>query len=264
MKKLTKRLTLLFTSIMLVCMFCACGSSTDSDMAYVKEKGVLVVGITDFAPMDFKDASGNWVGFDADMAKGFAESLGVKVEFVEIEWGNKILELDGKTIDCVWNGMTLTDEVKAGMECSNAYCNNAQVVIVPVDKANQYQTVDSLSNLSFAAEAGSAGEKELTARNFNCLPVLTQADALMEVAAGTSDAAVIDALMAGAMIGEGTSYADLTYTVSLNSEEYGVGFRKGSDLAEALNEYFKNSYKDGSMMEYAKTYGVQAAIIEQK
>ena len=85
----------------------------------------------------------------------------------------------------------------------------------------------------------------------------------MEVAAGTSDAAVIDSLMAGAMVGEGTSYADLTYTISLNSEEYGVGFRKGSNLAEALNDYFKTSYKDGSMMECAKTYGVQAAIIEQ-
>ena len=263
MKKLMKKLTLLITSIMLVCMFGGCGSSTDSDMAYVKEKGVLVVGITDFAPLDYKDASGNWIGFDADMAKGFAESLGVKVEFVEIEWGNKILELDGKTIDCVWNGMTLTDEVKAGMECSNPYCNNAQVVIVPVAKADQYQTVDSLSDLSFAAEAGSAGEKELTAKNLKCLPVLTQSDALMEVAAGTSDAAVIDSLMAGAMIGEGTSYSDLTYTVSLNSEEYGVGFRKGSDLAEALNEYFKDSYKDGSMMECANTYGVQAAIIKQ-
>ena len=164
MKKLTKRLTLLFTSIMLVCMFCACGSSTDSDMAYVKEKGVLVVGITDFAPMDFKDASGNWVGFDADMAKGFAESLGVKVEFVEIEWGNKILELDGKTIDCVWNGMTLTDEVKSAMSCSNAYCNNAQIVILPADKADEYQTVESLKGLNIAVEIGSAGEAEAIAK----------------------------------------------------------------------------------------------------
>ena len=263
MKKGMKKLAMLLTSVMLVCMLGACGSSADSDMAYIKEKGVLVVGITDFAPMDYKDASGNWVGFDADMAKGFAESLGVEVEFVEIQWDNKILELDGKTIDCVWNGMTLTDEVKAGMECSNPYCNNAQVVIVPAAVAGDYLTVDSLSSLSFAAEAGSAGEKVLTEKNLKCLPVLAQSDALMEVAAGTSDAAVIDSLMAGAMVGEGTSYADLTYTVSLNSEEYGVGFRKGSDLAEALNKYFQDSYKDGSMMEYAKTYGVQAAIIEQ-
>ena len=263
MKKGMKKLAMLLTSVMLVCMLGACGSSADSDMAYIKEKGVLVVGITDFAPMDYKDASGNWVGFDADMAKAYAKSLGVEVEFVEIAWSSKALELKTKAIDVVWNGMTLTDEVKAGMECSNPYCNNAQVVIVPTAIADQYQTVDSLSSLSFAAEAGSAGEKVLAANNLKCLPVLAQSDALMEVAAGTSDAAVIDSLMAGAMVGEGTSYADLTYTVSLNSEEYGVGFRKGSNLAEALNDYFKDSYKDGSMMECAKTYGVQAAIIEQ-
>lgn len=91
-----------------------------------------------------------------------------------------------------------------------------------------------------------------------------QSDALMEVAAGTSDAAVIDSLMAAAMVGEGTGYAELTYTVGLNSEEYGVGFRKGSDLAAALNEFFVTSYQDGSMLETAETYGVQAAVIEQK
>ena len=237
--------------------------SGDSDVAYVQEKGTLVVGITDFEPMDYKDESGEWIGFDADMAKAFGESLGVKVEFVEIDWDNKILELDGKTIDCVWNGMTLTDEVKSAMECSNAYCNNAQIVIVPADKADQYQDTDSLSELSFAVEAGSAGEEQVRALGLNFTPVKAQSDALMEVAAGTSDAAVIDSLMAAAMVGEGTGYADLTYTVGLNSEEYGVGFRKGSDLASALNEFFASSYADGSMLECAETYGVQAAVIEQ-
>ncbi len=237
--------------------------SGDSDVAYVQEKGTLVVGITDFEPMDYKDESGEWIGFDADMAKAFGESLGVKVEFVEIDWDNKILELDGKTIDCVWNGMTLTDEVKSAMECSNAYCNNAQIVIVPADKADQYQDTDSLSELSFAVEAGSAGEEQVSALGLNFTPVKAQSDALMEVAAGTSDAAVIDSLMAAAMVGEGTGYADLTYTVGLNSEEYGVGFRKGSDLASALNEFFASSYADGSMLECAETYGVQAAVIEQ-
>ncbi len=238
-------------------------TTEDSDLAYVQEKGVLVVGITDFEPMDYKDADGNWIGFDADMATAFAESLGVSVEFVEIDWDNKILELDGKTIDCVWNGMTLTDEVMSAMECSNAYCNNAQVVIVPADVADQYQDVDSLSDLTFAVEAGSAGEAEVEALGLTCTPVTAQSDALMEVAAGTSDAAVIDSLMAAAMVGEGTGYEDLTYTVGLNSEEYGVGFRKGSDLAAALNEFFAASYADGSMLECAEEYGVQAALIEQ-
>ena len=237
--------------------------AAESDLAAIQAKGTLVVGITDFAPMDYKDEAGNWIGFDADMAKGFAESLGVAVEFVEIDWDNKILELDGKTVDCIWNGMTLTDEVKAAMDCSNAYCNNAQVVIVPADVADQYQDVESVKGLNFAVEAGSAGEDEVAALGASYTPVKAQADALMEVAAGTSEAAVIDSLMAAAMVGEGTGYADLTYTVGLNSEEYGVGFRKGSDLVAKLNEYFAAAYADGSMMAAAETYGVQAAVIPQ-
>ena len=238
-------------------------TAEETDLAYIQSKGTLVIGITDFEPMDYKDADGSWIGFDADMAKAFAESLGVTAEFVEIDWDNKILELDSKTIDCVWNGMTLTAEVTSTMECSNAYCNNAQVVIVPADKAADYQTVEACKDLVFAAEAGSAGEAELTALGYNVTPVKAQSDALMEVAAGTSDAAVIDSLMAAAMVGEGTGYSALTYTCGLNSEEYGVGFRKGSDLAQKLNDFFKASYADGSMLKIAETYGVQAAIIEQ-
>ena len=239
------------------------GASDGSDLEYVKDKGTLVVGITDFEPMDYKGDGDEWIGFDADMAKAFAESIGVEAEFVEIDWDNKIMELDGKTIDCVWNGMTLTDEVTSAMECSNAYCNNAQVVIVPASEADKYQDTDSLSDLSFAVEAGSAGEAAVADLDLEYTPVKAQSDALMEVAAGTSSAAVIDSLMAAAMVGEGTGYADLTYTCGLNDEEYGVGFRKGSDLAKALNDYFATAYADGSMMECAETYGVQAAIIEQ-
>ena len=239
---------------------CGKKDSSKSDLEYVKEKGTLVVGVTDFAPMDYKDDSGNWIGFDADMASAFAESIGVKAEFVEIDWDNKIMELDGKTIDCVWNGMTLIDEVTSSMACSDAYCNNAQVVIVPQDKADQYQTVDSIKELTFAVEAGSAGEGQAKELGLNYTAVKAQSDALMEVAAGTSDAAIIDSLMAAAMVGEGTGYANLTYTVGLNSEEYGVGFRKDSDLAAELNKFFKDSKADGSMEKCAEKYKVQAAL----
>ena len=225
-----KKMTALLLAALMVLSMTACASkpaeTAESDLAYIQDKGTLVVGITDFAPMDYQNESGEWVGFDADLAKAFAESLGVKVEFVEIVWDNKVLELDSKTIDCVWNGMTLTSEVTSAMACSNAYCNNAQVVIVPADKAADYQTVESVKDLTFAA--------------------------------------VIDSLMAAAMVGEGTGYANLTYTCGLNSEEYGVGFRKGSDLVQKLNDFFKASYADGSMLKIAETYGVQAAVIEQK
>ena len=109
----------------------ASGAAEGEDIAYIKDKGTLVVGITDFAPMDYKDDNGEWIGFDADMAKVVAEKLGVECQFVEIDWDNKIMELDSKNIDVVWNGMTLTPEVTGAMECSNAYCNNAQVVVIP-------------------------------------------------------------------------------------------------------------------------------------
>ena len=250
---------LLVIAMMLVS---AAFAEADSDLAYVLDKGVLVVGITDFAPMDYKDENGEWIGFDADMAAAFAAALDVEVEFVEIDWDNKIMELDNKSIDCVWNGMTLTDDVQAAMECSVPYANNAQVVIVKADVADQYQDVDSVAELTFAVENGSAGEEVVSALGITVTEVPTQADALMEVAGGTSDAAVIDSLMAAAMVGEGTGYADLTYTVALNSEEYGVGFRKGSDLAEALNEFFAASAEEGLTDEIAEAYGVQAAIIK--
>lgn len=243
----------------------ASGSQTAaSDVDYVKEKGTLVVGMTDFAPMDYKEeGSDEWIGFDADMAKAFAESLGVEVEFLEINWDNKVLELENKGIDAVWNGMTLTDDVKALMTTSEPYCLNGQVVVLSADVADQYQTAESLSGLSFAVENGSAGMEQAEAAGLDYVAMDTQAKALMEVASGTSDAAIIDLLMAGAMIGEGTSYPDLTYTVQLNSEEYGVGFRKGSDLAEAFNNFWKEAYDAGTVMETAKTYGVQESVIEK-
>ena len=276
-----KKILSMILALAMVFALCACGQSAapaateapaadaaateapaaDSDLAYVQGKGTLIVGITDFAPMDYKSDSGEWIGFDADMAKAFAESLGVAVEFVEIDWDNKILELNNKSIDCVWNGMTLTPEVTNSMACSDAYCNNAQVVVVNADVADQYQTADSLSELAFAVEAGSAGEAAVKELGIEPVAVQSQAAALMEVKAGTADACVIDLLMAGAMIGEGTSYPDLAYTVELTSEEYGVGFRAGSDLAAALNDFFKAAYADGSMMETAKIYGVQESVI---
>lgn len=268
-----KKILSMLLALAMVFALCACGSgastsasstsdaAADSDLAYVQGKGTLIVGITDFEPMDYKNDDGEWIGFDADTAEAFAASLGVTAEFVEIDWDNKILELNNKSIDCVWNGMTLTPEVTSSMACSEPYCNNAQVVVVKADVADKYQTADSLAGLAFAVEAGSAGEAAVKELGIEPTAVQSQSSALMEVAAGTADACVIDLLMAGAMIGEGTSYPDLVYTVELTSEEYGVGFRSGSDLAAKLNEFFTAASAAGVLMEIANTYGVQESII---
>ena len=263
-----KVLCILLTAV-IVLSLSACGAGGDaqkaaSDLEYIKGKGTLIVGITDFEPMDYKNEAGEWIGFDADMAKAFAESIGVKAEFIEIDWDNKILELNNKSIDCVWNGMTLTSEVTSSMSCGNAYCNNAQVVVVAKDKAADYQTKESLSGLAFAVEAGSAGEQAVKELGLEPTAVQTQAAALMEVQAGTADACVIDLLMAGAMIGEGTSYPELTHTVELTSEEYGCGFRKDGDMAAAYNDFYKKAYDDGTVMKIANQYGVQDSVIPAK
>ena len=234
-----------------------------SDLAYVQEKGTLVVGITEFEPMDYQDENGNWIGFDADLASAFAESLGVSVEFRIIEWSNKIAELNDKNIDVVWNGMTLNDDVKAAMETSKPYFNNAQVVIVKADGANRYQTIESLTGASFAVEAHSAGQEQADINGFKYTEVSDQATALKNVSSGVFDAAIIDFLMAKATIGEGTAYDDLTYTVSLSSEEYVVGFRKGSDLAASLNDFFADNYANGTLQSIARTYGIAAFLLAQ-
>ncbi len=243
------------------------GEGEQSDLGYVQEKGVLVVGITNFAPMDYQNEAGEWIGFDADMARLFAESLGVNIEFIEINWDYKVEELNSKSIDAVWNGMTLLEDVKNAMGTSVPYCLNAQVLVVPADKAAEYESATSLEGLYVAVESGSAGEDAAAEMGGTTVPVQNQASTLMEVVAGTSDAAVIDLLMAGAMIGEGTSYENLAIALNLNeargleSEEYGVGFRKGSDLVDAFNAFWAEKVEDGTVLEVATTYGLQESVI---
>lgn len=234
----------------------------DSDYGYILSKGTLVVGITDFAPMDFKDDNGDWIGFDADLAKAFGEYIGVTVEFSEITWSKKILELDGKNIDCVWNGMTLTDEVMNAMSTSVAYCRNEQVVIVKADVADQYTTAEACKDLKFAVEQGSAGKDMAEEFGYNYTEFKDQATALMEVAAGTCDAAIVDSSMAKAMVGAGTDYENLVQVVVLNSEEYGVGFRKGSNLVDLFNDFYAAALADGTVDEIADLYGISGMIIK--
>ena len=253
-----KYVAIILTALLLVSALAGCSAKKETtDSEKIKAAGKLVVGITDFAPMDYLGDNGEWIGFDADLAQAFAESLGVKAEFTVIDWDNKTLELNAGNIDCIWNGMTLTDGVKAAMETSKPYCGNAQVVVAPKDKAAGLD----YGALTFAVEAGSAAEELAQEKGWKVASMQSQGDALLEVASGASDACIIDQLMAGAMIGEGTSYPDLVQVEGLNAEEYGVGFRKGSDLAAKLDEFLDGKYKDGTLAQVAQKYGIDVKLI---
>ena len=251
---------LLAVMLMLTC-FTACGAKSDSDKAAIQKAGKLVVGITDYAPMDYKDENGEWTGFDAEFARLFAGELGVDCEFFVIpDWGTKFMELETKQIDCVWNGMTITEEAKLNSSVSNPYVINAQVVVMKNDVLANYASVDALSGLTIAVESGSAGEScanEIAGATV--VPLQNQGSALMEVAAGTSDACIIDITMANAMTGEGTSYEDLGYQLSLSEELYGVSFRKDSDLTAAFNDFMVELKDNGTLADLAAKYNLTLA-----
>ena len=175
--------------------------ATVKDVDYVKGNGKMIIGITDYAPMNYKDEEDNWTGFDTEFAQAVCEKLGVEAEFVEIDWDNKFVALESKVIDCIWNGMTISDEVLKNTSCSVAYVKNAQVVVMNADKAAEYKDAASMADLSFAVESGSAGASAAEENSFaNVVEVGTQTDALLEVTSGSCDACIIDITMANAMI----------------------------------------------------------------
>lgn len=232
----------------------------NADWDAIKESGNLVVGITEYEPMDFRDENGEWTGFDAEYAKAVAEKLGLTVKFVEVDWDNKEMELSSKKVDCLWNGMTITDELKKSMDISDAYVINAQVIVMKADAIEKYKTTDDMKELTFAVEAGSAGASAAKDAGLKTKEVDLQTTALTEVKAGTSDACVIDITMAKAMVGEGTSYADLAVGTSLTEEEYGVGCRQGSALVSKINEATKELAADGTMKKLAEKYNLSLAF----
>lgn len=281
MKKL---IALLMTLILAVSCFAACAPKNDApattaaaddttaaaddttaaaatDLSYIQDNGKLIVGITDYAPMDYKDDNGEWTGFDAEFAQLFAKELGVECEFFVIaDWGKKFVELETKNIDAVWNGMTITDEAKLNASVSNPYVVNAQVLVMKADKIASYKDAASIADLAVAVENGSAGQDAAEAAGVkNIIAVQDQAAALLEVKAGTSDACVIDITMANAMTGEGTDYADLAAGFSLTSEEYGVAFRKDSDLTAKFNDFMAKLIADGTLQALADKYELTLA-----
>ena len=239
----------------------AASETAASDLDYIKEKGKMVIGYTVYEPMNYTDADGNFTGFDTELATAVCEKLGVEPEFVEINWDTKVVELYAKSIDCIWNGMTLTDDIMANAATTKAYAKNAQVVVVK--DGTDYSSTADLVGKTVVAEAGSAGEAAIEGdenlAQADYVSKSVQTDCLMEVAAGTADAAVLDLTLANAMIGEGTDYASLKIVDELNAEEYGVAFRKGSDTAAAVDAAFDELKADGTMQALADKYDLALA-----
>ena len=274
-----KIIALLLAALMVAACFAGCGTNETntpdttpdttgnnnadtpaSDMADVIANGKLVVGITEYEPMDYMDENNEWTGFDAEFARLFAEELGVDCEFFVLgDWGKKFFELDAKTIDCVWNGMTITDEALNNASVSDPYVVNAQVVVMKADKLADYADVESMKALTFAVEEGSAGQSVAEENGLTTIAKQDQAGALLEVVSGASDACVIDITMAYAMTGEGSDYADLGVGISLSTEEYGVAFRKDSDLTAKFNDFMAGLKESGQLQTLADKYQLTLA-----
>ena len=245
----------------------AAAPAQEDDAAYITNKGSLLIGITIFDPMNYYDENNKLVGFDTEFAEAVCSKLGIKPEFVVINWDTKEVELAAKSIDCIWNGMTITEERKANMEFSKPYIKNKQCVVIQAANASAFTDTASLAGKNLVAEISSAGEEAIQTednlKNGNYVAVEKQSDALLEVKAGTADAAVIDYVMAKSMVGEGTDYSDLMIIegVDLAVEEYGIGFRKGSSFAAIVDSTIDQILADGTLQAIAEKYGQSDVLL---
>ncbi|MFI3226156.1 MAG: transporter substrate-binding domain-containing protein [Clostridia bacterium] len=264
MKKL---LSLTLAALMAMTMLTGCSSEEEAtgELAEVQAAGVMNIGYTVYEPMNYEDESGVLTGFDTEFAQAVCEKLGVEPNFIIINWDTKVVELDSKNIDAIWNGMTITDELQANISTSNPYVKNAQVVVINTANADKYTDTASLVDATIVAESGSAGElaiyddADLSTAEY--IPLAKQTDALLEVKSGAADAAVFDWTLAKSVIGEGTDFADLMMIegVSLSEENYGIGFRKDSDLKDAIDEIMVELIEDGTLPALAEKYGLGLA-----
>lgn len=237
-----------------------------SDLGYVKENGTLKIGYTEFAPMNYVDDQGEFVGFETEFATAVCEKMGLTPEFVEINWDAKTFELESKRIDCIWNGMTITPELQEAISTSAPYLKNYQVIVIRSADKELYRTTADLSQMMLEAEAGSAGEKaieedpDLSQADYTS--VTKQTDALLEVKTGRATACVLDFVLADAVVGK-ENYADLMVIpeIQLSVEEYGVGFRKGSDIPPEFEEAVKALVEDGTLNEIAEKYELADLLV---
>ncbi len=244
-----RRILSLLLAFVLFFALCSCSAS---DLSSVRSNGKLVVGVTEYAPMDYRDEDGNWIGFDAELATLAAERLGVKVEFKIINWDEKTDKLKSKEIDCIWNGYTVNDHDK--VDFSEPYAKNSPVLVVKNDKASDLNSPDKLDGLKVAFEKGSSSEIIVDGFNSNIEKVSfdLQKEALQAVASGESDACVVDKTIFDSLV-----HSELTATYTFNSENFAVGFRSGSDLTDEINSFLKSLKEDGTLSRLAEKYKVE-------
>lgn len=276
MKKF-KKIAALALAVVSVLALSACGSGADkggsaadsgkadSDWAYVQQKGKLVIGMTLFAPMDYTDENGELTGFEVDFGKAVCQKLGIDTDFVEINWDAKENELNSKKVDCLWNGLTITPDRKENMSITDAYLGNKQVMVTLKDDVEKYGK--DITDARVVAETGSAGEELAASNDFfktaKFTGVDSQAKALMEVKSGTADIAVVDYVTSIGSIGEGTDYTELSVVTAkeFEPEEYGIAFRKGSDITEKVNAAMKELAADGTLLKIAEKYKLQDLLL---
>ncbi|MBR1470574.1 MAG: transporter substrate-binding domain-containing protein [Lachnospiraceae bacterium] len=234
-------------------------SAADSDYAYITGNGKMVIGITLYEPMNYKAEDGTLTGFDTDFAQAVCDKLGVTPEFQEIDWDMKETELKSQNIDCIWNGLTVTEERRENMDFSKTYLLNKQCVVINSADASVYTDAASLSGAMLSAESGSAGEtairEDTSLAQASYTASNSQQDALVALNAGNYDAIVIDYTMAKASVGSG-DFADLAIVenIELANEEYAIGFRTGSDMTEKVNTIIDELIADGTMADIAAKY----------
>ncbi len=277
-KKMKKLLSLTLLTAMLATALTGCGEKNVSDYEELKEKGKMTVGITLFAPMNYYDDNNELIGFDTELTKAVADKLDLEAEFVEINWDSKEIELNSKNIDCIWNGMCITEERKQTMSMSAPYLNNTQAMVMKPDVAEKF--AKDPSGAIVVAEQGSTGEGKLqgtiedddtvvvSAKEFfanaNYTPVDSMAKAIMEVAAGTADIALVDSVCAYGMVGEGTDYPDLVVNIDnqFGLQEYGIACRKGSDMTQKINDAIAELTAEGVVAEIAAKYNLSDMLVK--
>ena len=241
----------------------ATADSADDDWTYLQNKGAITIGITYFEPMNYKDADGKLTGFDTEFAEAVCAELGLTPVFQEIDWDSKELELSSKSIDCIWNGFTITPERQKKMDVTDPYMENRQVMVCKREDVEKYSIAFGLRGANVAAEAGSAGAEVTASDPFfdeaSCNTVASQSVALLEVKAGTADVAVIDHIMSLAALKDGSGFEELAVVgeQSFAPGQYGVALRKNSGATLAkLNEAIGKVADSGKLREIAEKYGL--------